>query len=118
MAERPSYNGLTLVQGGMERLGSPTHAPSLSGGGGDGTSEGMEARVAVLETHVEIMRRDVADLKVGVGEVKVQLATLTERVAHLPSKGFVVTATMAIFAAIAAFSSFQQQIQHLLHTGP
>jgi len=78
-----------------------TQPRALKGGGGSGTSDPMEARVARLEAHVETLRSDVADLRVAVAALteKVavlteKVAVLTERVAHLPGKGFVVTANM------------------------
>jgi archaellum component FlaC len=101
----------------------------LQSGGGGGTFDGMEARVAILETHVEYIRRDIGELKADVSEirrdlsgmkddfksdvegVKVQLATLTERVNHLPSKGFIVTATLSSLSAIAALIMFQDHIK-------
>jgi hypothetical protein len=101
----------------------------LQSGGGGGTFDGMEARVAILETHVEYIRRDIGELKADVSEirrglsgmkddfksdvegVKVQLATLTERVNHLPSKGFIVTTTLSSLSAIAALIMFQDHIK-------
>ena len=71
-----------------------TQPRALKGGGGSGTSDPMEARVARLEAHVETLRSDVADLRVAVAALTEKVAVLTERVAHLPGKGFVVTANM------------------------
>lgn len=78
----------------------------LFGGGGDGTSGGVEARVAKLEAQVEQLRvevgrlaslpADMAGVKSDLSSVKVSLgrfesvpsdiATLKERVANLPTK--------------------------------
>lgn len=51
--------------------------------------------------------------KVGdeLGEVKVNIATLTERMANLPSKGFIVTTTMAALALFAAVVLFADNIK-------
>ena len=87
---------------------------SASGGGG-GNSGGLDVKVAVLETHVESLRKDVADTKANLERVRLQLATLTQRVARLPSKGYALTVALA---AIAAFSTFQQQIQRFVHPMP
>jgi hypothetical protein len=46
--------------------------------------------------------------------MKVNMATLAERVSHLPTKGFIVTAVMAVLTLIAALILFQNQIQTLL----
>ena len=59
MPDRVNYNGLTVIQGGALKLGDPSGAPSLSGGGGDGTSGGMtEARVAQLEADMRDVKAD------------------------------------------------------------
>jgi hypothetical protein len=114
----------------------PSSSTPLQSGGGGGTFDGMEARVAILETHVEYIRRDIGELKADVSEirrdlggmkddfksdvesVKVQLATLTERVNHLPSKGFIVksltvatTLLGGLMTLIGAFIAFQDQIK-------
>jgi len=95
----------------------PTGRP-LQSGGGDGTSDGMEPRVAVLETHVENIRTDVAELKSDVKtigrdvvDLKVAVATLIERVNHLPDKGFIVRATLSGLGVIAALIMFQDHIK-------
>jgi len=105
-----------VVDNAVEKTLTETRNPSLlNGGGGSGTSGGMEARLAVLEDRVETLRSDVGDLKTSMVEVKVGLATLSERVAHLPSKGFVITTTVALMAFITAMVTFQQQVQHFVH---
>ena len=70
----------------------------LKSGGGDGTSGGMEARVAVLEAHVEHIRGDLAklaDIPVSVAEIKTELG-------HKPSKGFIVTSAVGTITALTA----------------
>ncbi len=102
-----------------DKFGSrqPPGLPLKSGGGG-GTFGGMESRVAILETHVEYIRRDlgemktdIASLKTDMVDVKVGLATLTERVNHLPSKGYIVTSSLGIVGAIGAIIAFQDHIR-------
>lgn len=97
----------------------PPDRPLQTAGGG-GTFDGMEARIAVLETHVEHIREDIVELRADVTslktdmvDVKVGLATLTERVNHLPSKGFIVTSSLGIIGAIGAFIAFQDHIRAL-----
>lgn len=68
----------------------------LKKGGGGGTYDGMEARVARLEK--------------GVSDLRVLTATLTERVAHLPSKGFIVAVTLTSLALIAAIVAFLDRL--------
>jgi hypothetical protein len=83
----------------------------LSGGDGGGTFDGMEARVARLEADVEHIKSDVGEIKgtlkdvsAHVSDARVSIATLVERVAHLPSKayiGSVVTAGIAALGLLA-----------------
>lgn len=75
MAENGGDNVLRLTGAG------PTRSP-LNAGGGDGTSNGMEARVAKLEAHVEHIRSDLAKL----APVPAELAAVRERLNHLPTK--------------------------------
>jgi uncharacterized coiled-coil protein SlyX len=92
----------------------------LKGGAGDGTSNGMEARVARLEAHVETLMSDVADLRAAVAALteKVavlteKVAVLTERVAHLPSKGFVVTSNMTAIGFLGGLILFGEKLKAL-----
>ena len=103
---------------------NPPDHPLQSGGGG-GTYDGMEARVAVIETHIDYirqdigeMRTDIAILKADMVDVKVGLATLTERVSHLPDKGFfvkslILTATVlgGLMTFLVGFAAFQDHIR-------
>lgn len=79
----------------------------LHGGGGGGTSGGMEDRVRRIETTVDQLGRDVTELRVN-------LATITERVAHLPSKGFIVTAASTIIVLLTAATVFADKLRALL----
>lgn len=71
----------------------------LKGGGGSGTFDGMEGRISKLED--------------AVVEVKVNVATLSERIAHLPSKGFVFAAMSGVGAAIVIALSILGQLGFL-----
>ena len=84
----------------------------------DGTSNGMEARVARLEAHVEGLRADVADIRANLAALAAQVAILTERVAiltervaHLPSKGFVVSSNMTAIALLSAVILFGEKLK-------
>lgn len=67
----------------------------------------MEQRVGRLERQQEQLARDVTDLRVAV-------ATISERVAHLPGKGFIVTATSTTIALIGALVLFADKVRALL----
>lgn len=100
-----------------ERLRLPENyfppTPSLKPPGGGDSSGGME-RVAKLETLMDVVRTDIAGLKTDVRDVRDRLIRLEERVNHLPSKGFIVTATSATLALIGAIVLFQSKLQTLL----
>jgi hypothetical protein len=76
-------------------------------GGGDGGGDEMEARMQRLEGRVDKLVDDV-------GEVKVGLGTLTERVRHLPSKGYIDSRILGMLAIIAALVLFSEKIQALV----
>jgi hypothetical protein len=103
-----------------QAAGLGTVPARLKSGGGGGTSDGIEPRVAKLEASVEHIQKDIAEIKIdmrefrtGIGALNVSTGTLTERVSHLPSKGFVVVALLAALAVIAALIAFQGSIQNL-----
>ena len=90
------------------------------GGGSD-----MEARVARLESDVEYIRRDVSELKIDVRDlkndmikVKIDVAVLTERVAHLPTKGYLIATASGIIALLTAAMLFADKIKAALHLAP
>ena len=73
-------------------------------GGGSGP---VDDRVSRLEGRVDKVIDEL-------GGVKVNIATLTERVSHLPSKGFIVTTTTAALALVAAIAVFADNIKAAL----
>lgn len=88
-------------------LGDQGPTPPLKGGGGDGTFDGMEQRVAKLESQFEKLNEKVDTLRIDV-------AVLKERVGNLPSKGFIVTATVTSLALIGALSVFGERLLSLI----
>jgi hypothetical protein len=111
----------SVVIHAIEQFQSHSHK-RLNFGSGDGTSGGgMEPRVAKLEAAVEHIQKDIAEIKSDVrefrsaiGSLSTSSATLTERVSHLPSKGFIVTCLVSSLGAVAALIVFQSSIQTLL----
>jgi hypothetical protein len=81
----------------------------------------MEARVARLESDVGHIKTDIGDIKSSLKELttnttdlRINFARLDERVSHLPTKGFIVTAVTLGLGLIAALVVFQGNIQHFL----
>ncbi len=79
----------------------------LNSSGGGGTFDGMESRVTRLEQRTDKLSDDVSN-------IRVDLATLIERVAHLPSKAYIGICLMGMLAAIAALIAFSDQIKALV----
>ncbi|MDK2757535.1 MAG: hypothetical protein KYX66_12445 [Blastomonas fulva] len=75
-------------------------------GGGSGSGP-FDSRVSRLEDKME---KVVGEL----GDVKVNIATLTERIAHLPSKGFIVTTSATALALLTAIIVFADNIKALV----
>ena len=87
---------------------------TLKSGGGGGTFDGMEARVAKLETSMEFIKRDVGELRSDVSTLKTDVARLDERVKMLPSKGFIVSASVTIIGLLTAVVVFADKLRALV----
>lgn len=85
-------------------------ADDLQTGDGDGTNPPMYERVAKLEAHMEHVREDLGKLS----GVPATLATLNERVSHLPTKDYMVRVALGLLAAIAALIAFGEKLQTLV----
>lgn len=80
----------------------------------------MEARLARLEAKADSADSALSRIEGKLGSIddrarvtEVTLATLTERVGHLPSKGFIVSVVMTALALSAAMFVFQTNLQQL-----
>ena len=93
---------------------SPQEVGPLKTTGGGNNSGGMEARVAVLETHMAHVREDVGTLKTNVQALLIDSGRLQERVAALPSKGFIVSAVVGMGAVLGAVTLFGPTLAHIL----
>lgn len=82
----------------------------LKSGGGSGTSDGMEVRVARLEAHMEHVVKQVDRL----ADIPTDLAVLKVKVNELPTKGWLVTGLLLSLGAIAALIAFAEKIQALV----
>lgn len=79
----------------------------LKSGGGGGTFDGMEPRINRLETRIDL----VTD---RLGTVDVSIATLTERIAHLPSKEFIVKTVVGTGTLLGVVTIFGEKLKGLL----
>jgi hypothetical protein len=69
----------------------------------------MEARLRVLELHVEYIKAALeriettaTSMKTDLSEVRIEAARLSEKVDHLPTKGYIVSVTMGGLALLGA----------------
>ena len=102
--ERGNPPGFTVIDGGLL-----DNRPPLKSDGGGGTSGGMEARIARLESDMEHVKKSVADIatdmkavRASINDVKVDLGRFDERLKHMPSKGFIFATSAAIVGATSA----------------
>lgn len=112
---------LRLVEAAIGELSARSDdapAPALKSGSGDGTSDGMEARVAHLEATVAHMGQDVSELRSDMKDVRDRLTRIETMLDHLPSKGYVWMSAVVMLAGIAALVTFQGQIQAYLGVPP
>lgn len=86
--------------------GRKTPPPPSAPHGGGGGNWGLEARVAKLEADVAHLVKAVDRLT----EVPTEIGILKARVDELPSKGFIVTATVGALTLVAAISGFVQWV--------
>jgi len=123
MSNKSIYDNSKIVSLLMEKekRESAPDTSGLKGGGGGGTLDGMETRVAALEVHMEYLKKDVADVKAAVLKnsesletVKTQAAVLTERVSHLPTVAQSVAMLGLLLTLIAGLVTFQGNIQRFV----
>lgn len=67
-------------------------------------------RDAINENH-----KLIVDNAGGIRSLELSMATLTERVKHLPSKGFIVVTVTLVAAIFSAITLLQDQIMKLLN---
>lgn len=87
---------------------SHSSAEGLKGGGGGGTFDGMEARVAKLESDMDYLKRDVSELRTDMRDVRDRTVRIESSMA---TKGFVFSVYGIIAGLLAAVVLFQAQIQ-------
>lgn len=107
----PSKDGIASIVAQLTALDEAGSAgfpppPPLNPGEGGGRFDPMEPRVAKLEAHMEHVRAELAKLST----MPVEIATVKERVSHLPSKGFVVTAAVSTVGGVVALLGLLQKL--------
>jgi hypothetical protein len=104
----PDFRLLTIAVNNQIR-GRQLPGEQLNSGGGGGTSGGMEARVARLESDMEHVKKSVADIatdmksvRTSLGDIKVDLGRFDERLKHMPTKGFIFATSAAMVGVTSA----------------
>ncbi|TMJ40784.1 MAG: hypothetical protein E6G87_01190 [Alphaproteobacteria bacterium] len=97
----------------------------LQYGGGAGRFEGMEARIASLEAHVDHIRDDIGDMRLDLKEVAKTMGTagaemreFDSRINSLPTKGWMMATLLILAAIIFAVAIYLEQIRHYLGVIP
>lgn len=102
---------LRIVEGGFRDLAAEVRAgmEPLQTGEGDGTSGGMEARVARLESDMEHVKKDVAELKsdtkavrASINGLDVKFAGFERELAHRPTTTMMWAATFTGVGVVSA----------------
>ena len=70
----------------------------------------MEERIAKMEATVDQIDRNVSRMAPDLANVRERMATIEERVSHLPSKGYIVTATTISLVLVAALFTFLDNV--------
>jgi len=117
----PDYRLLdNLIKVGIEQ--EMLKRELLKSDGGDGTSGGMEARVARLESDMEHVKKSVSeiatDLKATrstISDLKVDFGRFDERLKHMPTKGFIFATSAAMIAAMGGLVALI--VRFLPHAG-
>jgi t-SNARE complex subunit (syntaxin) len=93
----------------------------LQYGVGAGRFEGMEARIASLEAHVDHIRDDIGDMRLDLKELTKTMGTagaemreFDSRVNSLPTKGWMMATLLVLTVVICAVVIYIEQIRHFL----
>ena len=99
MPEPTQLFRLSTVEKDVENL----NWDSLKSNGGDGTSDGMESRIAKLEAHVENIKETLRDIKTDIRDLRSELGALRSKVdSHFMILGGMVIATAVGLAGMMA----------------
>lgn len=81
-------------------------AMNFGGGGNDGSGSGVDARLTRLENQTD---------KIGenLGSAATDIATIKENLRHLPSKGFIVSASIGAMTFLTTVLVFLDKLQNL-----
>ncbi|MBB3035396.1 hypothetical protein [Alteriqipengyuania lutimaris] len=107
MAIDQSLNRIHAVERDVAGLREQIEARS-GGGGGEGGQ--VEQRVTRLEGQFDKLGDKLDRQSDRIGGIEKELATLTERVAHLPSKGFIVSSLATTVGVISGLAIIAQRL--------
>ena len=100
------------------RLVPPSAPAPLPSGGGGGTYDGMEARVARLEEDVREIKTDLRAIRTDVQGLKVDSARIDERLKHLPSFNQMLTVLLLMLGILGSVTLFQDRIKAAVGLAP
>jgi predicted nuclease with TOPRIM domain len=85
----------------------------LKGGDGGGTSDSMEERVSQLEKKFDRLETKLDTNTTAINDMRVSMATITERVAHLPSKEFIYKGIAGLIAVMGTLAVLAPKLQQM-----
>lgn len=88
--------------------------PGINPGGGGGGMNGLEPRVAKLEAHMEHVLETTRSTASDMKNARERLATLEEKVDHLPSKEYIVKTVVGTGAVLGVLTIFGPKIASIL----
>lgn len=91
----------------LDAMLAETKAMRYSDGGSGGGGSVVDARLTRLEDRYDKLREDIH-------QVRTSVEVLKERVAHLPSKGFIVTIVVTALAVGTGLATFADKLQTLV----
>lgn len=75
----------------------------------------MDAWQQTVETRLVSLDGRIAKVEDRLGAVETSLATLTERVSHLPTKGWMAASAVGIVGAVTTAIGYAEKIQTFLN---
>ena len=80
------------------------------------SSDLVLVEIAKLQSDSEYTKRDVSELRSDVRDVRDRLASLEERVTHLPGKGFIVVVVTTALLIMGGLVTIAPKLQALLQS--
>jgi hypothetical protein len=81
-------------------------------------SDILHVEIAKIQADGEYLKRDLAECRTDMRDIRDRMTRLEVRVDHLPTKGFIVAAVIASLTIIGALITVAPRLQSLVGTAP